>query len=108
MNRSKDLLAQWFARHRSPLSLVLHAIGIPMTIVAAGQAIYMLAIGDWAHWWSPVTLVTVGYGLQWIGHRYEGNDMGEVILIKRMLRRPYRAVSPRYATPDRAAPSRSS
>ena len=35
--------------------------------------------------------------LQWIGHVHEGNDMGEVILLKRWAGRPYCAVSPRYA-----------
>lgn len=46
-------------------------------------------------WWRPVGLLVVSYALQWIGHRVEGNDMGEVILIKKWLGRPYVAVAPR-------------
>ncbi len=37
-----------------------------------------------------------GYVLQWIGHMIEGNDVGEWILVKKMLGRDYVAVSPRY------------
>ena len=38
----------------------------------------------------------VGYVLQYAGHRLEGNDMGEVVLMKKLLGRPYVAVGPRY------------
>jgi len=74
---------------------VLHLIGIPMTIAAAVLAIVQLARGEWPLWWRPAALLVVGYVLQWIGHRIEGNDMGEVILIKRRLGKPYVAVAPR-------------
>lgn len=37
-----------------------------------------------------------GYALQFVGHCIEGNDMGEWILVKRLLGRPYVAVSPRW------------
>ncbi|HPM25608.1 MAG TPA: hypothetical protein PLP66_16990, partial [Phycisphaerae bacterium] len=50
-------------------------------------------------WWRPVVLLVAGYVPQFIGHRLEGNDVGEVILIKKWLGRPYCAVSPRYAQP---------
>ena len=36
----------------------------------------------------------LSYLLRWPGHRIERNDMGEVILIRTMLRRPYGAVAP--------------
>ena len=41
-------------------------------------------------------LLVIGYALQYVGHRHEGNDMGEIVLLKRLLGRPYVAVSPRY------------
>jgi hypothetical protein len=51
-----------------------------------------------------MTLLVAGYLLQWIGHRIEGNDMGELILVRRWLGRPYVAVSPKYGgKPDRPA-----
>jgi hypothetical protein len=90
-------LAGWFERHRHPVSLALHVIGIPLTVAAVVVAIWQLAEWRWDLWYRPVALLTAGYGLQWIGHAIEGNDMGEVILIKKWLGRPYVAVSPRYA-----------
>ena len=50
----------------------------------------------WDLWWRPTFLIVISYIVQWVGHLIEGNDMGEIILIKKMLGRPYVAVSPRY------------
>lgn len=94
-------LRNWLERHRSRVSLVLHAVGIPLTgaaVVLAGWQLY-LAQRDpelWGLWWRPAALLFVGYLLQYIGHVHEGNDMGEVVLVKKLLGRPYVAVSPRY------------
>ena len=84
----------WLARHRHPASLVLHAVGIPLTIGALVLAGVQLAKGQWPLWWRPAALFAGGYLLQWLGHCIEGNDMGEVVLIKRMLRQPFVAVAP--------------
>ncbi|GMU23330.1 MAG: hypothetical protein AMXMBFR13_34090 [Phycisphaerae bacterium] len=92
-------LANWFQRHQHPASLVLHVIGIPMTIAAVVLAGVQLAAWRWDLWYRPTALLIGGYLLQWLGHLIEGNDMGELILVKRWLGRPYVAVSPRYAPP---------
>lgn len=84
-------------RHQSPLSFWLHLLGIPLAVGGAILGLWQLYEGLWDLWWRPVLLIFVGYLLQWIGHRHEGNDMGEVILIKRSLGKPYVAVSPRFA-----------
>jgi Protein of unknown function (DUF962) len=89
---------QWRVRHQSGVSFWLHAIGIPMTVVAGVVGGWQLWHDLWDLWWRPVGLFVLGYFLQWLGHRHEGNDMGEVILIKRWLGMPYVAVSPRYAS----------
>lgn len=89
-------LSNWFERHQHPVSLVLHLAGIPMTVAAVVLAVLQLLQWRWDLWWRPVVLLAVGYALQWVGHRIEGNDMGELILIKKRLGRPYVAVSPRY------------
>ena len=89
-------LRRWFERHQHPASLLLHAIGIPMTIAALPLAGVQLADWRWDLWWRPALLFGGGYALQWLGHLIEGNDMGEIILVKRLLGRPYTAVSPRY------------
>lgn len=100
-------LARWLERHRSAVSFWLHAVGIPLTILAGAMAICQLVHGRWDLWWRPVVLVIAGYLLQFVGHVYEGNDMGEVIFIKRLLGLPYVAVSPRYAREQSRAPQRS-
>ncbi len=87
-------LQSWLARHRHPVSQWLHAIGIPLTLWAVGLAGVQLARSQWDLWWRPLVLLVGGYVLQWIGHCIEGNDMGEVILVKKLLGRPYVGVAP--------------
>lgn len=79
-------------------------MGIPLTVAAGLLAVLQLCQWRWDLWWRPAALLGVGYLLQYAGHRAEGNDMGEVILVKKLLGRPYRAVSPRQAS-GRQAPS---
>jgi len=97
-------LDNWLSRHRNPTSFWLHMVGIPLTIVALPLAGVQLARDQWDLWWRPVGLIVVGYLLQWLGHRIEGNTMGELILIKKWRGKPYVAISPRYARPDDPPP----
>ncbi len=90
-------LKNWLMRHQHPASFALHLIGIPLTLLAVVLAAVQLAAWRWDLWWRPAGLLLVGYLLQWIGHRIEGNDMGELILLKKWRGRPYVVVSPRYA-----------
>ena len=81
-------LQNWLERHQHPLSLALHLVGIPMTVVAIG---FLVAL-----WWrTGIGLFVGGYALQFIGHAIEGNDAGELIVVKKLLGRPYVAVIPR-------------
>lgn len=89
-------LRRWLERHQHPVSFWLHVVGIPLTIAALVLAIVQLWQDRWEVWWRPVVLVVVGYVLQGLGHRIEGNDMGEAILVKRLLGRPFVAVSRRF------------
>lgn len=93
-------LQNWLVRHQTPLCFWLHVIGIPLTIAALGLAIAQFLDGRWDLWWRPVALLFAGYFLQWVGHVYEGNELGEVILVKRMLGLPYRARSSWYTPPE--------
>lgn len=95
-------IQSWLARHRHPASLILHVLGIPMTVACVPLALVQLSRDQWDLWWRPVALLLGGYALQWIGHRIEGNDMGEVILVKKWLGKPYVATAPRYADQNRA------
>lgn len=89
-------LADWLERHQSRLSFWLHVVGIPLTILAVILGLWQLYHELWDLWWRPLLMLVGGYVLQWIGHIHEGNDMGEVIAVKRILGRPYVAVSPRF------------
>ncbi len=91
-----SLLQQWRQRHRHRVSFWLHIVGIPLAVGGGILALVQLGQGRWDLWWRPVALIAAGYVLQWLGHRLEGNDMGEVILVKKWLHRPYVSVSPRY------------
>ncbi|MDX2199921.1 MAG: Mpo1-like protein [Phycisphaerae bacterium] len=95
-------LANWLERHQTPLSFWLHVVGIPLTILAVVLAGYQLWLWRWDLWWRPTLLLFVGYLLQWLGHWHEGNDMGEVILVKKLLGQPYVAVAPQFQTPPEA------
>lgn len=97
MDRRPAWLANWMERHQNAFSFWLHMLGIPLTIAAVVLAGAQLYHWRWDLWYRPAMLLTVGYLLQWIGHRVEGNDMGELILVKRWMGKPYVAVSPKYA-----------
>lgn len=101
MRRRPVWLRNWLERHQSRLSFWLHVVGIPLTLAGLLLALWQLYMAQWdpthwEYWWRPAGLALAGYLLQYLGHLREGNDMGEIILIKRWLRRPYVAVSPRY------------
>lgn len=89
-------LASWLERHQTPVSFWLHMVGIPLAIAAVILAGYQLYHGQWGLWWRPALLLFLGYFLQWLGHRHEGNDVGEFILVKKALGRPYVAVAPQF------------
>ena len=101
MTPMQAIVSNWLERHRHPTSLWLHAIGIPMLVFGLVLGGWQLIHGMWSLWWRPVGLIVVSYILQWIGHRVEGNDMGEIILVKKLLGMPYIAVV------DRQTPSES-
>lgn len=82
----------WRRRHRQLINFCLHLIGIPMTVIA----LPCLVLAWWTAWalWLALALFLGGYILQFLGHAIEGNDPGEVILIKHWLGLPYKAVAP--------------
>jgi len=84
----KQMIARWLQRHQHPFSLTLHMVGIPLTVVGIVLACFQL-------WWWALGLFVGGYALQFVGHGIEGNDAGELILVKKVLGKPYVAVVPR-------------
>lgn len=85
---AKKALANWRERHQHPFNHAIHLLGIPMTLVGLA----LLFVLDW--YWG-VGLFVLGYLFQWVGHRVEGNDVGELIPVKKALGLPVVAVVPR-------------
>ena len=97
-------LQGWRLRHQLPFNFYIHLIGIPMAV--AGAVILLAAwpmslLGLWhIEWYWGLAAFVLGYFLQWIGHRAEGNDVGEWAAIKRMLGLPYVGIAPRWNPED--------
>ena len=87
----------WLIRHKNAVNFWLHMLGIPIALVG----IPLLFLVEWQ--WGAAAIV-VGYLLQWIGHRIEGNDVGEFIPIKKLLGLPYVAIAPSRNTTSRDSP----
>lgn len=83
---------KWKTRHRNALNFGLHLVGIPLVLIGIVLLFFL-------PWYWGVGGFVLGYFLQWLGHQIEGNDVGELIPIKRALGLPAVAISPRYARP---------
>ena len=77
----------WLERHRNGFNFWVHMVGIPLAF--AGVPLLFLA-----PWYWGVGAIVAGYALQWVGHRVEGNDVGELIPIKRALGMKTVAIAP--------------
>ncbi len=83
-------LKNYIARHQHPMNQLLHVIGLPVTFVL--PVIFLAQGRPW--WWALASFV-IGYALQFAGHAVEGNDAGEVILVKKLCGMPYIDIVPR-------------
>jgi hypothetical protein len=86
---SRSAARQWRLRHQHPLNFALHLVGIPLALAG----LVSLAFLAWPY---ALSAFCGGYLLQWIGHRIEGNDVGELIPLKRWLGLPVVAIAPQY------------
>ncbi|MGH7199478.1 MAG: DUF962 domain-containing protein [Planctomycetaceae bacterium] len=91
-------VCNYLARHRHPANAALHLAGVPLAFVVS-TVLLLRQEG----WWA-LACFAGGYALQFVGHAIEGNDAGEVVLIKRLLGRPYVEFGPR-GVHDAANPS---
>ncbi|MEW6535471.1 MAG: Mpo1-like protein [Candidatus Auribacterota bacterium] len=73
----KEFIQKWCSRHSHPVNAVLHAIGIPATIVGVVMACY-------GKFLLAIALIVFGYVLQVVGHVVEGTEVGELMLIKKI------------------------
>lgn len=88
MTAKSGFIKNYIERHQNRANQLFHLVGVPVTF---GLSIHWLVWKDWQ--WALGAFV-VGYVLQFIGHAFEGNDAGELILIKRWLGKPYREFGP--------------
>jgi hypothetical protein len=89
---ARTAYSQWALRHQNPVNYGLHLVGIPLALVG----LILLFVLPW--YWGVAAFV-VGYLLQFIGHKVEGNDVGELIPIKRLLGLPCVSIAPQFQTP---------
>jgi len=85
----RRIIKNWRERHRHPFNFWIHLIGIPLAV--AGVILFFFIPWYWA-----LAAVVLGYVLQFLGHRVEGNDVGEWAGIKRLFGLPYVSISPRW------------
>lgn len=100
----RRFVVNYVDRHMHPVNRLLHLVGVPVTFFAS---VVFLIQHNW--WWAAGCFVG-GYALQFLGHAIEGNDAGEVVLVKRLLGKPYREFGPRsrcYSPPDQSEVSKS-
>jgi hypothetical protein len=81
MDRIRWFLIDYASRHRHPWNRALHLVGVPL---APCLFLYLLLQQEPA---AAATAFVSGYTLQWLGHRIEGNEVGEWILIRKLIGR---------------------
>jgi hypothetical protein len=89
----------WLVRHQNAFNFWIHLIGIPLAVAG----IPLLFVAEW--YWG-VGVIVAGYFLQWVGHRVEGNDVGELIPLKRLLGLPVVPIAPQFASSAATPPVR--
>lgn len=66
-------------RHRHAANAALHVVGIPMTL----SAVYLAWRGSWL---IALGAFLGGYALQFLGHRLQGSEAGELALWRKLSR----------------------
>jgi hypothetical protein len=89
LNLLVRIARNWGERHQLPLNRWLHVLGIPLSVGGVVLLFYL-------PWYWGVGSLVLGYLLQYLGHRAEGNDVGEWAAIKRLLGLPCVSIAPRW------------
>ena len=75
-----DFIVDYIGRHKHPVNAVLHIIGVPMVF----YSLFLLFTGSLQ---LGAVLFVLGYLFQYLGHKAQGNEVGELILIKNIYRK---------------------
>lgn len=75
MKRIRWFIRDYMERHAHPLNAALHLLGVPAAVYGLVRLLAGAA-------WSGLSWIALGYLLQWVGHRAQGNEVGEWMLIK--------------------------
>lgn len=67
---SQQWVEEYEEGHTHPVNRVCHAVGIPL--ISASIPLFVAACVLGRYWRVPVTLFTVGWGFQFVGHAFEG------------------------------------
>ena len=67
----------YIKRHRHPVNAILHIAGVPIVFFG----VYELFAGQVT---LGISLVVLGYFFQYLGHKAQGNEVGEVTLAKKI------------------------
>ena len=79
----RRFVVNYIERHRNRANQLLHVIGVPLTFFVSAVFLFR------EQWLWAAGCFVGGYLLQFVGHAIEGNDAGEVVLIKKLMGRPY-------------------
>ncbi|CAN5381969.1 hypothetical protein BH11CYA1_BH11CYA1_50950 [soil metagenome] len=78
----------YMRRHRHPVNAALHIVGVPAAFYGFWLILRSLSLSrpQSSNLASGLVYVFFGYLLQYLGHRSQGNEVGEVILLKKVSR----------------------
>lgn len=79
--KTRDFLVDYMNRHAHPVNAALHIVGVP----AAFAGFFFLFSGKNVQ--RGGLLIFLGYLLQYLGHKAQGNEVGEVTLARKIYRK---------------------
>lgn len=77
----------YMRRHRHPVNAALHILGVPAAFYGFWLILKSFSVrSQGSGLASGIVYVFLGYLLQYVGHRSQGNEVGEIILLKKISR----------------------
>ncbi len=80
MDRLRWFVRDYIERHSHPANALLHLVGVPAALYGLVRLLGGALLGG-------LGWLALGYTLQWIGHRAQGNEVGEWMLLKSLFGR---------------------